>query len=156
MPFMQAYAVYSNKRTSVCCANWIALSVEGVYCMTELFFFWKQLMNEVRVKIILISSSRWWRFLADSICYCEGAPSLNVAIQMPNTYIQQTKKQRNVVTLPSIKCAVSIICPLIKWDKIWSRNYLYGAFRLHSCASVNICQCKSCTRTLRVANYLCG
>ena len=52
--------IYS-KRASVCCAKWIALSVEGVYCMTE--FFWKQLLDEVRVKIILISSSRWWRFV---------------------------------------------------------------------------------------------
>ena len=51
----------ANAFAYTCCANWIAWSVKGVYCMTELF--WKQLLNEVRVKIILISSSRWWRFL---------------------------------------------------------------------------------------------
>ena len=63
--FIQAYVVWNariySKRASVCCANWIALSVEGVYCMTELF--WKQLLKEVRVKIILISSSHWWCFI---------------------------------------------------------------------------------------------
>ena len=63
--FIQAYVVWNSpiycKRASICCANWIALIVEGVYCMTELF--WKLLLNEVCVKIILISSSRWWRFL---------------------------------------------------------------------------------------------
>ena len=63
--FMQAYVVWNariySKRTSVCCAIWIALSVKGIYCTTELF--WKQLMNEVGVKIILILSSRWWRFV---------------------------------------------------------------------------------------------
>ena len=62
--FIQAYVVWNAriycKHTSVCCANLIALSVEGIYCMTELFFF-KQLLNEVRV--ILRSSSRWWRFV---------------------------------------------------------------------------------------------
>ena len=35
----QAYAVWSA---------WIALSVEGIYCITELF--WKQLLDEVQVK----------------------------------------------------------------------------------------------------------
>ena len=61
---MQVYVVWNvriySKCASVCCAIWIALSVEGVYCRTELF--WKQLLNEVKVKIILISSSRWWCF----------------------------------------------------------------------------------------------
>ena len=45
------------KRLDVRCANWIALSVDGIYCMTELFlkttFEW----------IVLISSSRWWHFV---------------------------------------------------------------------------------------------
>ena len=31
--------------------------------------FWKQVLDEVRVKIILISSSHWWRFLTSNICY---------------------------------------------------------------------------------------
>ena len=39
--FIQAYFVWIaciySKRSSVCYANWIALRVEGVYCMTELF-----------------------------------------------------------------------------------------------------------------------
>ena len=50
--------------THVCCANWIVLTVEGIYpslcCMTV---FWKQNLNEMWVKIILISSSCWWYFV---------------------------------------------------------------------------------------------
>ena len=53
--FIQMYVV-SNTHTKQ-----IALSVDGVYCMTELFC--KQLSNEVLVKIIPILSSRWWRFV---------------------------------------------------------------------------------------------
>ena len=64
--FLQAYVVWNvhiySKRTSVCCVNWIALKFKGVYWMTELF--WKQLLNEAQVKIIVISSSCWLRFIA--------------------------------------------------------------------------------------------
>ena len=39
--FLQAYVIWNAriycKPASVCCANWIALSVEGIYCMTDLF-----------------------------------------------------------------------------------------------------------------------
>ena len=63
--FIQAYDVWNPciycKYASVCFANWIALSVKRIYCMPELY--WKQLWNEVRVKIILILSSCWWRFV---------------------------------------------------------------------------------------------
>ena len=59
------------KRASVCCANWIALSIEGIYCMTE--FFWKQLLNEVRVKIILISPCHWWHFVTATSAIQRGA-----------------------------------------------------------------------------------
>ena len=49
--YIQAYVVWNtpiySKRASVCHANWIVLSVEGIYCMTVLF--WKQLLNEVRI-----------------------------------------------------------------------------------------------------------
>ena len=51
--------IYS-KHASVCCVNWIVLSVAGIYYKTE--FFWKQVLDEVRVKIIVISPSRGWRF----------------------------------------------------------------------------------------------
>ena len=51
-----------NICSSTCCANWIALSIKGVHCMTGIY--WKQLLDEVRVKIILISTSHWWRFVA--------------------------------------------------------------------------------------------
>ena len=66
--FIPAYVMWNvriySKLASVCFANWIALSmlsVDGVYCMTDLF--WKQLLKKVLVKIILISSGRWWRFV---------------------------------------------------------------------------------------------
>ena len=39
----------------------------GLREVSELF--WKQLLDEVRVKIILILSSRWWRFVISNICY---------------------------------------------------------------------------------------
>ena len=57
--FIKVYVVWNahiySKCASVCCANWIASSVEGIYCMTELF--WKQLLNDVWINIILISPS---------------------------------------------------------------------------------------------------
>ena len=50
-----------RKCASVCCAEWIVLSVESVYIAWHLF--WEQLLDEVRVKLILISPRRWWRFV---------------------------------------------------------------------------------------------
>ena len=61
LPVRVVWNAHIYSKHSVNCANWIALSVEAVYCMTELF--WKQLLNEVGVKIILILSSRWWHLI---------------------------------------------------------------------------------------------
>ena len=63
--FLLATYASSNKRmlsethifianASVCSVNWIALRVKGIYWMAELF--WKQLMDDVRVKIIMVSA----------------------------------------------------------------------------------------------------
>ena len=47
MHFLQAYVVWNariySKHASICCAYWIELRVEGVYCTAELF--WKQLFE---------------------------------------------------------------------------------------------------------------
>ena len=60
-----------SKRASICRANRIVLSVEGVHGMTRAFL--KQLKDEVRVKIILIFSSHWWCFAtaASATCHCQ-------------------------------------------------------------------------------------
>ena len=57
-------ALIYSKRTSACCANWIVSSVTGIYCMPEfLENNSPDFLDEVGVKIIQISSSRWWRFI---------------------------------------------------------------------------------------------
>ena len=51
--------VIYRKHASICCVNWIALSVGGMYWMTELLGNnFSDLLDDAQVKIFLISSSR--------------------------------------------------------------------------------------------------